>query len=67
MGFIEYADGTVYDPEIEREKREALEKQIKDANYRAHMQKVLESAAQNHTPFTVTPLYFVEDYDDSLF
>lgn len=61
MAFIEYVDGTVYDPELEAERRKKLEQKIKDAEYEKHMKKVRESAACNHTPFTVTPLYYGED------
>lgn len=63
MGFIEYADGTVYDPELEKERKEKIEQKIKDAEYEKYMKKVRDSAERNTTPFTVTPLYYVEDYN----
>lgn len=64
MAFIEYADGTVYDPEIEDERKKNLEQKIKDAEYEKYMQKVLDNAERNRTPYTVTPLYYVEDGDN---
>ncbi|MGN0437405.1 MAG: hypothetical protein ACI4F4_02700 [Lachnospiraceae bacterium] len=47
MAFIERADGTVYDTDIEREKKEYLEQKEKDAEYEKYMEKVRESLASN--------------------
>ena len=56
MTFIERKDGTVYDPEFEREKKMEEEQKVKDAAYEKHMRKVLESAASNRTEWS--PMQF---------
>lgn len=56
MAFIEKADGTIIDTDIEREKEERLLQKEKDAAYEAHMAKVLKNAAENTgewTPFQI--------------
>lgn len=56
MTFIERKDGTVYDPEFEREKKMEEEQKVKDAAYEKHMRKVLDSAASNRTEWS--PMQF---------
>ena len=56
MAFIERADGTIYDTDIQKEKEEYLKQKEKDAEYEKYMKKVIDSAASNvseWTPFQI--------------